>query len=67
MGTSTADMKAVINNQIHTKLIIGLVSNEAFVRAWQKNAFNFNHMFMNMACLVVDRCPLPAQSLQLDF
>ena len=64
---STADVDALSTRQIPTKVIIGQVSNEAFVGAWQKNLFNFAHMDLNSACLVVDGCPLPAQPWQPDF
>ena len=42
VGDSTANVDALFNGQIPTKIIIGLVSNETFVGAWQKNPFNFN-------------------------
>ena len=66
-GASTADINVLFNGKIPTKVIIGLVSNEAFVGAWQKNPFNFTHMDLNSACLVVDGCPLPTQPWQPDF
>ena len=53
--------------QIPTKVIIGPVNNEAFVGSWTKSPFNFAHMHLNQACLVVDGRPLPAQPRQLDF
>ena len=66
-GASTADVDALFSGQIPTKLIIGLVNNEAFVGSWTKSPFNFAHMDLNQACLVVDGRPLPAQPWQPDF
>ena len=66
-GASTANMDALFTRQIPTKVIIGLVSNEAFVVSWTKSTFNFAHMDLNQACLVVDARPLLAQSWQPDF
>ena len=66
-GKKGPDMNALFNGKIPTKVIIGLVSNEAFVGDWQKNPFNFTHMDLNSACLVVDGCPLLTQPWQPDF
>ena len=66
VGTSMADMNSLFTEQIPTKLFI-LVSNEAFVSNWQKNPFNFAHIELNSACLVVDGRPLLAQPWQPDF
>ena len=60
-GASTAHEDALLSGKIPTKVIIHLVSNEAFIVAWQKKLFNFGHMFVNSACLVVDRHLLQAQ------
>ena len=54
-------------DKIPTKVIIGLENNEAFVGSWTKSPFNFAHMDLNQACLVVDGGPLPAQPWQPDF
>ena len=37
---------------------------EVFVRSWEKNPFNFAHMNLNSACLVVEGHPLLAQPWQ---
>ena len=66
-GASTADVDALFTGQIPAKVLIGLVDNEAFVGAWQKNPYNFQHMHLNSACLIVDGRPLPAQPWQPDF
>ena len=66
-GASTADVDTLFTGQIPTKVIIGLVNNEAFVWSWTKSTFNFAHMDLNQACLVVDGRPLPAQPWQPDF
>ena len=66
-GGSTADVDALFNEQILTKVIICLVSDETFIRSCQKNHVDFAHMHLNSACLVVDGRPLPAQPWQLDF
>ena len=64
-GASTADVDALFTGQI--PIIIGLVSNEAFVGSWARSPFNFAHMDLNQACLVVDGRPLLAQPSQPDF
>ena len=46
-GASTADIDALFTGQIPTKVIIGLVNNEAFVGSWTKSPFNFVHMDLN--------------------
>ena len=66
-GASTTDMEALFTRQIPTKIIIGLVNNEAFVGSWTKSPFNFLHMDLNQACLVVDERPLMAQAWQPGF
>ena len=66
-GANMADMDSLFTEQIPTKVLISLVSNEAFVSTWQKNTFNFAHIKLNSACLVVDGRPLPAQPWQPDF
>ena len=66
-GASTADVEALFTRQIPTKIIIGLVNNEAFVGSWTKSPFNFLHMDLNQACLVVDERPLMAQAWQPGF
>ena len=40
-GASTADVDALFTGQIPTKVIFGLVNNEAFVGSWTKSPFNF--------------------------
>ena len=66
-GASTADVDALFTGQIPTKVIIGLVNNEAFVGSWTKSPYNLAHMDLNQVCLVVDGGPLPAQPWQPDF
>ena len=62
-----ADMDSLFTGQIPTKVLISLVSNEAFISTWQKNPFNFAHIELNSACLVLDGRPIPAQPWQPDF
>lgn len=66
-GASTADLDSLFTGQIPTKIVVGMVTNEAFVGSWDKNPFKFDHMHLNSACLIVDGRPLPAQPLQPDF
>ena len=58
---------AHMDSMYPTKVLISLVSNEASVSTWQANPFNFAHIELNSACLVVNGRPLPAQSWQPDF
>ena len=67
VGASKADMDSLFTGQFPTKVLISLVSNEAFVSTWQKNTFNFAHIELNSASLFVDGRPLAAQPWQLDF
>ena len=50
-GVTTADVDALFTGKIPTKVIIGLVSSEASVGAWQKNPFNYAHMDLDLDCL----------------
>ena len=67
VGASKADMDALFTRQIPAEVLISLLSNEAFISARQKNPFNFAHIELNSACLVVDGRPQPAQPWQPDF
>ena len=60
-------MDALFTGQIPTKVIIGLLTNEAFDGVWQKNPFNFAHMDLHSDSRVVDGRPLLAQPWQQDF
>ena len=66
-GTSTADLDALFIGQIPGKVVLGMVTNEAFAGSWKHNAFNFRHFDLNSIYLVVDGRPIPAQPLQPDF
>ena len=66
-GASTADVDSLFTGQIPAKIILGMVTNEAFVGDLDKNPFKFDHMHLNSACLIVDGRPLPAQPWQPDF
>ena len=48
-GASTANVDALFTGQIPTKVIIGLVNNEAFVGSWTKSPVNFAHMNLKQA------------------
>ena len=60
-------MDALFTGQIPTKVIIGLLTNEAFDGVWQKNPFNFAHMDLHSVSRDVDGRPLLAQPWQPDF
>jgi len=61
-GASTADLDSMFTGQIPAKIVLGMVTNEAFVGAWEKNPYNLDHMHLNSACLIVDGRPLPAET-----
>ena len=61
-GTSMADVDAMFK-QSPTKVIISLMSNEAFLSTWQKIP---STLHQNLACLVLSGRPLPAQPWQPD-
>ena len=60
-------MDALFTGQIPTKVIIGLLTNEAFDGVWQKNPFNFTHMDLHSVSRDVDGRPLLAQPWQPYF
>ena len=64
ISVSMVDVDALFMGQIPIKILISLVSNEAFVGAWRENPLNIAHMDLNPACLLVDGCPLSAQPLK---
>ena len=41
LGASMSDMEVLFNGQIPTKIMIGLMSKEDFVRAWRDNPISF--------------------------
>ena len=61
VGATTAEVDALFTSQIPTKILIGLVSNEAFITAWHEIPFNFALMDFNRGCLVVAGQPLLPQ------
>ena len=66
-GASTVDLDALFSGQIPGKVILGMVTNEAFAGSWKQNPFNFAHFDLNSCYLVVDGRPIPAQPLQPNF
>lgn len=66
-GTSTADLDALFMGQIPNKVVIGMVSNDAFSGHWKKNPYRFRHFNLNSACLIVDGRHIPAQPMMPDF
>ena len=66
-GTSTADLDALFIGQIPGKVVLGMVTDEAFAGSWKHNTFNFRHFDVNSIYLIVDEPPIPAQPLQPDF
>ena len=62
-GATTADVDALFTWQIPTKVIIGLVSSEAFAGAWQKNHFNYAHIDLDLDCLPALASGLDARPL----
>lgn len=53
--------------QIPKRIIIGLVTNQAFNGNYKLNPFNFQHFNLNYLSLYVDSQQIPAQPLTPDF
>ena len=66
-GTSTADLEALFMGQIPNKVVLGMISNDAFSGDWKKNPYRFQHFGLNSACLIVDGRHVPAQPMMPDF
>lgn len=66
-GGSTFDLDSLFMGQIPNRVVLGMVENEAFNGAYDKNAFNFQHFHLNFLCLNVDGKQVPGRPLTPDF
>jgi len=53
--------------QLPKRIVLGLVSNNAFNGSFKHNPFNFAHYNVNLLALYVDGQQVPAKALQPDF
>jgi hypothetical protein len=53
--------------QTPKRLVIGLVSNQAFNGSYRHNPFNFQHFNLNYLCLYIDGQQIPSQPLTPDY
>ena len=67
MGTSSIDVDSMFTGQRPNKVVLGLVSNQAFNGAYNKSPFNFQHFNLIYACLNVDGKQVPTKGLNFDF
>jgi hypothetical protein len=63
-GIRGKTLDSVFLGQLPKRIIVGLVSNQAFNGDFKKNPFNFQHFNMNFFALYVDGEQIPSKPLQ---
>nr|XP_056711056.1 uncharacterized protein F54H12.2-like [Euleptes europaea] len=66
-GSRVSNQENLFLGQLPKLLVIGLVDNDAFSGAHNKNPFNFKHYDINFVALYMDGEQVPAKPLQPDF
>ena len=66
-GVSQFDIENLVSGQIPSRILLGLVSDEALNGTLSKNPFKFDHYDLNFLALHVGGRQLPARPLQPDF
>ncbi|XP_060091260.1 uncharacterized protein F54H12.2-like [Heteronotia binoei] len=66
-GSRVSNQENLFWGQLPKLLVIGLVDNESFSGAHNKNPFNFKHYDINFFALYMDREQVPTKPLQPDF
>ncbi|XP_060089001.1 uncharacterized protein F54H12.2-like [Heteronotia binoei] len=66
-GSHVNNQENLFWGQLPKLLVIGLVDNESFSGAHNKNPFNFKHYDINFFALYLDAEQVPTKPLQLDF
>nr|XP_056700842.1 uncharacterized protein F54H12.2-like [Euleptes europaea] len=66
-GTRVSNQDNLFLGQLPKMVVMGLVDNDAFSGAFNKNPFNFKHYNINFVALYVDGEQVPAKPFQPDF
>ncbi|XP_060094785.1 uncharacterized protein F54H12.2-like [Heteronotia binoei] len=66
-GSCVSNQENLFWGQLPKLLVIGLVDNESFSGAHNKNSFNFKHYDINFFALYLDGEQVPTKPLQLDL
>lgn len=66
-GMSSVNKDNLVLGQMPTRIIVGLVTQEAMNGKFEKNPFNFQHFDLNHIQLFVDSEPVPAKPLTPNF
>src|SRR5436190_6182323 len=66
-GVQGKTLDNIFLGQLPKRVIIGFVTNAAFIGDFKKNPFNFQHFKVNFLALYVDGQQVPARPLQPDY
>ena len=66
-GTTSVSLDNVFSGTLPSRIIIGLVNNEALTGKLSLNPFNFHHFDLNYACAVVNGEEVPRVAYKPDF
>ncbi|KAI7804697.1 hypothetical protein IRJ41_016121 [Triplophysa rosa] len=66
-GSRVSNQENLFLGTLPKSIILGMVDNDAFTGAYDKNPFTFNHYDMEFLAIYVDGQQIPAKPLQPDF
>ena len=66
-GAFDFTMDDIFQNMIPSRLIIGMISNEALSGSYKKNPFNFRHFYVTKVEVCVDGESVPGRAIQTKF
>ncbi|KAI7790097.1 uncharacterized protein F54H12.2-like [Triplophysa rosa] len=66
-GSRVSNQENLFLGTLPKSIILGMVDNDAFTGAYNKNPFTFNHYDMEFLAIYVDGQQVPAKPLQPDF
>jgi hypothetical protein len=66
-GSRSVNQENVFLGQLPKRVVIGMVDNDAFNGAFDKNPFHFKHNDLNFLALYVDGQQVPSKPLKPDF
>ena len=66
-GSRSVNQDNVFLGQLPKRIVIGMVDNDAFNGAYNKNPFHFKHNDLNFLALYVDGHQIPSKPLKPDF
>ena len=67
MGNRSITKENLFLGQLPTRIVVGVVDNDAYNGAIQKSPFNFKHNNINFITICRDRVQIPSKPLQPDF